>query len=300
MTPFGGVCSSAYTFFGRDGHLDRGAMRAQAEALTGAEVAGIELFGPEAEVEKLSPAECRDVIAWTAADIAGAVPIAVSLWSPSLPLVRELVAVAQDHGIDRFIIRPPVAGRGAMDGWSDYIVEAAGRITAPLAIDLGRGATWATLSAEGIARLRGRLPGLCAIVERGGAVDLAATMAAGDRELTYVAANGGVSMTDGLRLGALGALLPPETADHAVQIRARWQGGELAAAEAAHAEILPAQVFADGSPAHRSCYGKRIFALRTGLTVHDRSPAPPPQPMGLRLAARWAEELGAYAARRRA
>jgi 2-keto-3-deoxy-L-arabinonate dehydratase len=39
---------------------------------------------------------------------------------------------------------------------------------------------------------------------------------------------------------------------------------------------------------HLICYGKRIFARRAGLTVHDRAPALRPTPFGLTLVDHWA------------
>jgi 2-keto-3-deoxy-L-arabinonate dehydratase len=45
------------------------------------------------------------------------------------------------------------------------------------------------------------------------------------------------------------------------------------------------------------CYGKRLFAARAGLTVHDRGPALRPTEFGLSLVARHAEVLGPFGAR---
>lgn len=46
---------------------------------------------------------------------------------------------------------------------------------------------------------------------------------------------------------------------------------------------------------HLVAYGKRIFAARAGLVVHDRSPAEAPTPFGLATATRYAQALGPFA-----
>jgi 4-hydroxy-tetrahydrodipicolinate synthase len=69
---------------------------------------------------------------------------------------------------------------------------------------------------------------------------------------------------------------------------ARWRAGDVAGAEAAYAAFLPAATFAMQSLEHLVCYGKRIFAHRAGIGVHDRAPALRPSEAGLAFARHWA------------
>ena len=65
-----------------------------------------------------------------------------------------------------------------------------------------------------------------------------------------------------------------------------------AEAERIYQSILPAIVFVMQSVESLICHGKRLYAARAGLAVHDRAPAMRPTAFGLTLVERLARELG--------
>jgi 4-hydroxy-tetrahydrodipicolinate synthase len=56
--------------------------------------------------------------------------------------------------------------------------------------------------------------------------------------------------------------------------------------------MLPAVVSTMQGLENLICYGKRLFALRGGLSVSDRAPAMRPNATGLAMIERFATELG--------
>ncbi len=85
---------------------------------------------------------------------------------------------------------------------------------------------------------------------------------------------------------------PPDIIDHAVIAYDRFRAGDETGAEQAYARLLPSASFAMQSIESLVCYGKRVFALRAGLAVHDRAPALKPTQFGLDRAAQHATALG--------
>jgi 4-hydroxy-tetrahydrodipicolinate synthase len=89
-------------------------------------------------------------------------------------------------------------------------------------------------------------------------------------------------------------ILAPDCIDAAVLCYERFRAGDEAAAEREYARMLPAVAFAMQGIDHLICYGKRLFAARAGMAVHDRAPALRPTELGLGMVQRFAERLGGY------
>ena len=77
---FSGIHAVLYAMFDEREQLDRAAMRAQVQACVAAGVDGIVVLGLATEVAKLSEREQRDVIVWAAEDVAGRVPLGVTIY----------------------------------------------------------------------------------------------------------------------------------------------------------------------------------------------------------------------------
>jgi 4-hydroxy-tetrahydrodipicolinate synthase len=95
-------------------------------------------------------------------------------------------------------------------------------------------------------------------------------------------------MTDCLRAGCEGFIVAPDVLPGVAVCMARWRAGDATGAEAAYAAFLPAATFGMQSLEHLAAYGKRVFGLRAGITIHDRAPALRPSEAGLAFARRWA------------
>jgi len=297
MTAPTGIHCVLYAFFDRAGALDRGAMRAQVDCVLEMGVDGIAVLGLATEVGKLSPIEARDVIAWAAQDIAGRCPLAVTVAGDSVRAQREMLLQAVECGATGVIVQPPRPALPDAAALADHFAKVGRDAGVAVGIQNAPQFLAQSLSAEETAALSARMPELAFVKAEGNAVDLAELVARISPRLACLGGRGGLEMTDCLRVGASGFVLAPDAVDHACCVLDLWRRGETEAAEAAHAEVLPALVFMMQSIDHLICYGKRIFAARAGLSVHDRAPALAPSDAGLDLALRWAGRLGPIRAR---
>lgn len=290
MSDFAGIHAVLYAFFDQSGRLDRGAMRAQVARVLADGVQGVTVLGLATEVQKLTPDEARQLIAWTAEDLGGKRPLSVTITGNSVAAQRAMVQVALDHGAGWLILQPPAAGAYAAATYLDFFADVADGFEAAFAIQNAPQYLGRALQPDDVARLTVRNPHFSLIKAETSATDLAALIARCGTGLTVLNGRGGLEMTDCLRAGAAGFVLAPDVIDHAVRVWALWQQGQQAQAEAAHAAILPAITFMMQSLEHLMCYGKRLFAARAGLIVHDRAPALAPTDFGLRQVAHWAAE----------
>lgn len=286
-----GVHTVLYALFSGDGTLDAGAMRAQTQAVRDSGVKGITVLGLATEVQKLSPAEQRHLIEIVAPET-GDLPLSVTLTGGSVTAQREMARVALDHGARWLILQPPAVGTYPGATYLEFFLAVAEGFDLRVAVQnapqyLGRG-----LSRDDILLLRDRNPNFDVIKAEAPSVDLARlAQAAGDR-IDILNGRGGLELLDCLRAGACGFILAPDIADRAQQAMALWQAGRTQEAEAEYAAILPAITFCMQSIEHLICYGKRLFAARAELTIHDRAPAQIPTDFGLAAVDRYARVLG--------
>ena len=107
---------------------------------------------------------------------------------------------------------------------------------------------------------------------------------------------GGLELVDNLRAGCAGMIPATDTFDRQAKIFDLFAAGREQEAEALYRETLPAIVFVMQSLDTLHCYGKRLAALRLGISeVHDRSPGLMPEKFGLECTRRFADALGPLA-----
>ncbi|NCT11376.1 MAG: dihydrodipicolinate synthase family protein [Rhodobacterales bacterium] len=298
MKRFPGIHCVLYALFDAEERLDRAAMRAQVEQVIAAGVDGVTVLGLATEVLKLTGDERRAIITRAAADVAGRVPLSVTIAGNSVAEQVALARYATDAGADWLILQPPLAGSYGADEYLDFFARVGTQITLPWAVQnapayLGRGLTDADIAA-----LRARAPGLTHLKAECPASEIVGLIAAAGRDLIVLNGRGGMELTDNLRAGCAGFVLAPDIVDHAVRIRRLWQAGDHAGAEAAYAAALPAITFVMQSIEHLICYGKRLYGLRGGQVIHDRAPALRPTPEGIAETRRMADLLGPFGAER--
>lgn len=289
-----GIHAILYAFFDAEERLDRAAMRRQVEACLEAGVAGIAALGLATEVAKLGFDERRAVMDWVAEDVGGRVPVGFTIFGSSVAEQIAMVRAAEAAGAAWLILQPPAAGSHGAGEYLDFFSRVMEATALPVAIQnapqyLGRG-----LAADDVARLMRRHANMTLIKAEGTAIEIERLIATTEGKLRVFNGRGGLEMIDSLRAGCSGFLLAPDAVDHAVAIHRRHEAGDEAAAAEAYARVAPSIVFVMQSIETLICYGKRLFAARAGLTVHDRAPALRPTEFGLDLVARHAAALGAF------
>ncbi|MCW8173806.1 dihydrodipicolinate synthase family protein [Verminephrobacter aporrectodeae] len=293
-----GIHAVVYALFGADEQLDRAAMRQQVQACLACGVHGMVALGLATEVSKLSEAERRTVMDWVAEDTAGKVPLACTIFGASVAEQLAQVRHAQALGADWVILQPPAVGTFGAAEYIRFFGRVAQATHLPVAIQnapafLGRG-----LSADEIRELLLQHPNIRCIKGEGPVVEVAALIERTGGQVPVFNGRGGLELIDNLRAGCRGMILAPDCIDYAVRAYAAWRRGDAAQAEYEYARMLPATVFVMQGLENLLCYGKRLFAARAGIGVHDRSPALRPTPVGQAMLARFAQALGPLPAQR--
>lgn len=284
-----GIHAVLFAFFDRAGALDRGAMRAQVQAVAAMGVDGFATLGLATEVGKLALTERLALIDWLAED-AGPLPFAVTLTGNSVAEQRDILHAAEAAGAALAILQPPLSGSYGAGELLDFFAATGADARIPLAVQNAPQFLGRSLSAADLVGLHAHLPRLQHVKAEVSATDLADFINGLGDGFTVLNGRGGLEMTDCLRAGARGFVVAPDVAPGVVACYRAWAAGDEAGAEAAYRRFLPAALFGMQSLEHLATYGKRIFAQRAGLAVHDRAPALRPTDFGLALARRWADD----------
>ncbi len=287
---FGGVHAVLFALFGKDGGLDRGAMRAQVDWCVAAGADGITVLGLATERDKLTVRERADITDWARADAPG-LPLSVTVAGATVAEARAALAQAETAGADWCIVQPPTAETDGLDAFA-RIAEGSSLV---LAVQNAPEYLGRSLSAQDLVALRSRAPAFTHVKAEAPAVDLAPMVAALGRGATVLTGRGGLEMTDALRAGCGGIIVAPDVLPGVRRCWDAWGRGDVAGAEAAYADFLPAALFGMQSLAHLHVYGKRVFGALAGIAIHDRAPGVAPTQAGLRMAARWADTRRARA-----
>jgi dihydrodipicolinate synthase/N-acetylneuraminate lyase len=295
---FRGVYPMLYAFFDVRGQLDRAAMRAQVDYCVEGGAHGIACLGLGTEVKKLTPDERREVVAWAAEDLAGRLPLAVTVFGPTAQEQSAFVEEAGGLGADWVILQPPQTG----EAWTEddlvrFFGAVADRSPVPVAIQNAPQYIGVGLTNAGIDALNRNHPNVSLLKAEGSAVETAALIELTRGRMEVFQGRGGLEFPDVMRAGCVGMI--PSVESVAAQSRlfellASGDPRDEAAAERLYAGILPLMVFLMQSVDSFLCYGKRLTARRIGVEGgHDREPALAPTPFGLACLERHARLLEA-------
>lgn len=291
---FHGIYPMLYAFFGRDGQLDRGAMRRQVEACISNGAHGVAALGLATEVGKLSEAERHQVLEWVAEDIAGRVPLAITVYGESVKQQVSFVQAATAAGADWVILQPPPVKDLAQTELVRFFGGVMDQSELPVAIQNAPEYLGVGLSPEELTTLRRSHPNFTLLKGEGSVLTIRQVIEATGGALAVFNGRGGLELPDNLRAGCVGMVPAPDCFDRQVRIYELMQDKRFdAEAERLYREILPAIVFVMQSIDTLLCYGKRIAARRFGVGhVHDRAPGLGPTEFGLACAKRYADALG--------
>lgn len=288
---FHGIHAILYALFDAQEKLDRAAMRRQVEICLASGVHGTAALGLATEVAKLTEAERRTIMDWTAEDAAGKVPLAFTIFGSSVAEQVAQVRHAESVGADWVILQPPPGGSYGAE-YIRFFGRVAEATDLPVAIQnapafFGRG-----LTADEIRDLVMLHPNIRLIKGEGPATDIAGLIERTEGRIPVFNGRGGLELIDNFRIGCRGMILAPDCIDLAVRACEAFRAGDEAVAEAEYAKMLPAAVFVMQGIENLICYGKRLFGARAGVQIHDRAPAMRPSEVGLAMVERFASGLG--------
>lgn len=294
---FQGIYPILYAFFDSAGRVDRALMRRQVEACLRHRPHGLAVLGLATEVGKLQTAERRQVLEWVGEDVAGRVPLAVTIAEPSVDGQSEMIRAAKAAGASWVILQPPpVAGLPEIE-YLRFFGSVAERSELPVAIQNAAQYIGIGLSNAGLKTLNRNHPNVSLLKGEAPANAIRSLIEDTDGVFRVFNGRGGLELTDNLRAGCVGMIPAPECFDVQIKIYEAMQKGDEAEAERLYRSVLPLITFLMSSIENFLCYGKRLTARRLGIPLSDvqaRQPSQAPTPFGLEMLTRLSAELGPF------
>jgi len=283
---FRGVYPMVYAFFDAEGRLDRRAMRAEVEYCVAGGAHGVAALGLGTEVSKLSPEERRTIMEWAAEDLAGRLPLAITVFGATPDEQVRFVKAAAERGAGWVILQPPQTGAPITE---DQLIDFFGRVAdaspVPVAIQNAPQYIGVGLTSHGLDRLNRHHPNVQLLKAEGSAVETRALIELTEGRMAVFQGRGGMEFTDVMRAGCVGMIPSVESCHVQSRMFELMQTGraeDQAEAERLYTRLAPLIVFLMQSVPQFLCYGKRLTAKRIGVReVHDRAPAQAPTPFGL-------------------
>lgn len=294
---FHGIYPMIYAFFGPDGRLDRQAMKRQVEACVASGVHGVAILGIVTEFNKLDVNERRQVIEWTAEDLAGRLPLAVTANEMSVHGQVEIVKLAAQVKADWVILQPPPVRNVPEAELVSFFGKVAEASELPVAIQNNPVNLDVVLSAGALKTLNRNHPNV-SLLKGEGPIDYVRRLIEDtDGAFTVFNGRGGMELPSSMRLGCAGLIPAPEVSDVLARIYDLFRKGDdasIAEAERLHTTLLPLLTYVMASPEHMLCYGKRLYARRIGVEqVHPRHPCIEPNAFGTAIVERYSADLPA-------
>lgn len=287
-----GTYPMLYAFFDKEGRLRRDAIARQVAAAIACGADGVAVLGLGTEVTKLTQAERRELVGWVVDDVAGRVPVAVTLADGNVAEMIDSALFACGAGAAWVILqppRPPISEPELMRFFgavADAVDCQIGIQNAPEFLGVG-------LSQANLIALNRAHPNIAVVKAESSALVVGRLIEALDGRMTVFNGRAGLELTDNFRAGVDGMIPGIETIDRQVAIQQAMRAGDEATAERLYREILPALVFAMQGIEHFVLYGKRLAALRLGIEPSGRRiPSDAPHALGEASVARFAAELG--------
>ncbi|MGP1396068.1 MAG: dihydrodipicolinate synthase family protein [Inquilinaceae bacterium] len=293
-----GVYPILYSFFDRDGRLDRELMRRQTDACLRAGAEGIVVLGIVTEVNKLDLGERRQIVDWVGEDIAGRVPYGVTVAEPSVPGQIAFAKAAFGAGADFVVLQPPLI-RGLGDAaFLRFFGAVADALDGTVAVQNNPVNLDVALSSASLVSLVRNHANITVLKAEGPAIAVAeVTDLLGD-QVDYFAGRQGIELFTSIRSGVRGLIPSPDAFDVQVEILRQALSGDprqRREAERRHQALLPLIAFMTQSIPAMLYYGKLLTARRMGIdAIHVREPSIEPTAFALAEMERFLNDLGPF------
>lgn len=293
---FFGVYPMVYALFDAQGRVERKAMKRQVEAMVAHGAHGVAVLGLASEVNKLSGRERRTLMEWVAEDLAGRLPLAVTVAEPNVEGQVEFTGAAADLGAGWVILQPPPVKGVPETEFLRFFGAVAERSPVPVAIQIAPEYLGVDLSHAGLRSLNRNHPNVALLKVEASAVAIHRLLEETDGAFDVFNGRAGVEITDALRAGCVGVIPGAECVDVLVRIFDTLRKGTAegeAEAERLYHDVAPLLVFLEESIDTLLVYGKLLLARRLGLDNGAvRPPSTPPTSFGVAIVDRHADRLG--------
>lgn len=289
---FSGVYPMLIPFYTADDRIDYAPLRAQVKAALQYGCHGVGVMGLGTEVNKLSTQERRDVVTTVAEELAGRLPLSVTIGENTVRGQVEFGRFAAELGASWLILQPPSVGDLAEIELLRFFGKVADAVPLPIAVQNAAIYLGIQLSADGLAALNRQHPNVCLLKTEDPPDVTARLVEETSGAFRLFVGRGGLDMIDEIRAGAIGIIPGTETMDVTPRIFNHVTAGQDREAVLAYSAILPALVFVERSINHFVTASREILARRLGISpVNHRLPKEL-NAFALDKIARYAVELG--------
>lgn len=280
-----GIYPMLYAFWTAQGALDEEAMSRQIDYSIAAGADGIAVLGLVTESHRMDGAERLALTRIVSRILDGRLPYSVTVAGQQISEQIDFAKAAVEAGADWLILQPPGHAKLSEEELISWFVSVGETIQCPLGIQNNPEHLLNALSADGLLRLRERMPALTVLKGEGAVVGVEPMIARTRTSLATFGGHGGIEHISLLQAGAAGLIPAPDCLPLQVLIHRLWQSGDPESrrrAVAIQAEILPLIVFMNRSLDGLLCYGRQFMARRLGLSqTFDRFGTQIPTPFGL-------------------
>src|SRR5215210_6965102 len=224
-----------------DGEIDENSVVRLVRHFRTCGLPGFTMFGLASEFYKLSDADRETLIEISFEARAPDQTAIVSVTAHSHEVARQQARRAEKAGAGALMLLPPFyLGPSEVD-IRRHVLEVAETTSLPVMVQYAPAQTGVKISAESFLELNRRAPNICYVkVESAPPGPLVSTITEGSSgEIKCLIGYGGLQLVDGLRRGAVGVQPASGVADYYARILRAFDEGDLEAAYALHADLLP-------------------------------------------------------------
>ncbi|OAM76934.1 hypothetical protein A3840_11375 [Devosia elaeis] len=276
----GGIHPIIYALFDAEGRLDRQMMRRQIEVCIAQGAVGIATLGLATEVRFLSDEQQRQVVEWNVEDVAGRVPLGVTIFARTPDEQIERVHHAAAAGADWVILQPPASATNETELVAAF-ARVLGATSMPAALQNMPQFIGVGLGVEATTDLATRYSRVIGVKQEVSATETADLVTRLDGRAQVLSGRGGIELVDCIKAGVAGNIPAPEYADHLVSLWGHMRAGREEEARELYRRILPMATFVLQSLEALTTYGKLLFCLRHDIPFHQRAGAMAPTAFGL-------------------
>jgi dihydrodipicolinate synthase/N-acetylneuraminate lyase len=284
-----GTYPMLYAFFDEENGLRRDAFSRQILAAFASDASGIAVLGLGTEVAKLGHAERRRIVDWVMEDVAGRLPVSVTVSDGNVP---DMIASARGAGASWVVLqppRPPISGHQLIR----FFGKVAEALDCPVGIQNAPEYLGVGLTPGELIELNQQHPNVEIVKAETTALGVGEVIDRLEGCMKVFNGRAGLELTDNYRAGVDGMIPGIETIDLQVAVERAMRAGNEAEAEALYQKFLPAISFCMQGLSQFLLYGKLIAALRLGIPPSaNRLPSDTTSARGIAWAQRFADQLG--------
>jgi dihydrodipicolinate synthase/N-acetylneuraminate lyase len=273
------------TPFRPDGEIDEDSVARLVRHLNTAGLPGFTMFGLASEFYKLSDADRETLIEASFEARAPDQTTIVSVTAHSHEVAVMQARRAEEAGADALMLLPPFFLGPSEDDIRRHVLKVAGATSLPIMVQYAPAQTGVKMTAKSFLEINLQAPNVRYVkVESAPPGPLISGITDGSGgAIKCLVGYGGLQLVDGLQRGAVGVQPASGVADYYPHILKAFDNGDLEAAYALHAELLPLVnlLMQAIEPLNRM---EKIVLQRRGIIDHDYCRAASYEPDALMLA----------------